>query len=116
MGWSRQGVEPMSNNWKVQRKEGRVAVKVPISLHLLDENDDPRTLDIVAENVSREGFRFSLNGAGEQIAYDFKIGREYEVTIQYARKKLKGIIAIVWKNDYYCGVRFVERERGWIVG
>jgi len=116
MGWSRQGVEPMSNNWKVQRKEGRVAVKVPISLHLLDENDDPRTLDIVAENVSREGFRFSLNGKDDPVPYDFKIGREYEVTIQYARKKLKGIIAIVWKNDYYCGVRFVERERGWIVG
>lgn len=106
----------MSNNWKVQRKEGRVAVKVPISLQLLDENDDSRTLDVVAENVSHDGFRFSLNGTNGQSPYEFKIGREYEVTIQYARKKLKGIIAVVWKNDYYCGVRFVERERGWIVG
>ncbi len=116
MGRYRQRVEQMSNNWKVQRKEGRVAVKVPISLQLLDENDDPQTLDIVAENVSRDGFRFAVNGQEGPNAYEFKLGREYEVTIQYAKKKLKGIIAVVWKNDYYCGVRFVERERGWIVG
>jgi hypothetical protein len=106
----------MLNNWKIQRKEGRVAVQVPLLLDVLDEHDNPLELHLVAENVSRDGFRFSLNGQPEPLLFDFKVGREYEITIRYARKRLKGIIAVIWKNDLYCGVRFVERDKGWIVG
>ena len=48
--------------------------------------------------MSRDGFRFSLNGKDEPMPYELPNGREYEVTIQYAKMKLKGPIAVVWKS------------------
>ncbi|HOB53312.1 MAG TPA: hypothetical protein PK176_08965 [Acidobacteriota bacterium] len=104
----------MSNNWKVQRKEGRVSIRVPMTMEFMDEQDTIRSVAIIAENVSRKGFRFSFEDA-DNLPIEFKVGREYEVNLSFGRKKVKGIIAIVWKNGEMHGVSFVEREKGWVV-
>lgn len=105
----------MYNNWKIQRRDARVAVKVPMVLEVLDHGMAPHPLDIVAENISRDGFRFLLPEQGPE-AIQLVSGRDYEVRIAYAKKSIRGIIKIVWEKDGYMGVRFIEKERGWIVG
>jgi hypothetical protein len=104
----------MSNNWKIQRKEARVSIRVPMTMEFMDENDTIRSVAIVAENVSRDGFRFNFEEQ-DGAPFEFKVGREYEVSLAFGRRKVKGIISIVWKSADVHGVRFVEREKGWVV-
>jgi len=105
----------MNNNWKIQRRDARVAVKVPMVMEILDSGMAPHPIDIVAENISRDGFRF-LAPQVEEDSVKLVSGEEYEVRIGFAKKSIRGIIRIVWQKDGYMGVRFIERERGWIVG
>ena len=115
----------MVNNWKIQRKEGRVNVRVPVEIELFDGDCQERhVLKTFAENISSHGFRFLLqceNGDNEgeeqvtDLPEDFHVGKEYEVNIRYGGKQLKGIIKVVWKNHNVCGVHFEEREKGWLI-
>ncbi len=105
----------MVNNWKIQRKEGRVAVRMPITLELeTPDNDGFVVMESVAENISRDGFLLSIK-PDEEHPFNFQVGQQYPVHIRYGRKKLKATIRIMWTDTERYGVMFVEREKGWIV-
>lgn len=104
----------MEQSWKNFRKEKRVAVRVPVVMEVIGTKGQPGVLESFVEDISGHGFRLSLAGK-QPTPVHLSAGERYQIWISFSRNKLRGIIEVVWKNDDFCGVRFLEREKGWLV-
>jgi len=104
----------MIKNWGIQRKKGRVALAVPIIIEVIKDKGSPMIIDTVADDISRDGFRMSLDESVEKTVL-LEAGKEYRVVIMFGSQKINGLIKIMWKSKDQYGVHFVQRDKGWIV-
>jgi len=104
----------MVKSWGIQRKNSRVALSLPLRVEGQDTESPVKPFDTVAEDISRDGFRIRVNPE-EEPPGPLEAGRDYPVILVYGKRRLKAIIRIMWRNESHIGIRFVERDKGWII-
>lgn len=104
------------SSWKINRKEGRVAVKVPIRMEILGGPNVGKAhpFDAFAEDISRNGFRLYIP-PDTATPVELAAGCQYDVRIEFGNKRMNGMIQVVWVNETSYGIEFMERDKGWII-
>lgn len=104
----------MTPTASLHRRECRVPLRVPILLEVLAGGRLPLFFESVAEEISRSGFRLDL-GAEDQFPSALELKRAYRATVTFGGKALEAVIEFVWRRRERCGIRFLAREKGWII-
>jgi len=104
----------MAETVSLHRRECRVPLRVPILLEVLADSRLPCFFQSIAEDISRSGFRLDL-GAEDQFPAALELKRAYRATVTFGGKALEAVIEFVWRRRDRCGIRFLAREKGWII-
>jgi hypothetical protein len=104
----------MHNGWNLRRKEIRVAVSLPVFLEVDGEHCGLVIIESMAQDISRDGFRLDL-GALAVLPPGVQLGRAYPVTLTFGLKAIRAVVEFVWENNGRCGLRFVERDKSWLI-
>lgn len=104
----------MSQQWKVNRRERRVNISMPVSMEVVNDQGEKQSLESQAENLSCNGFRIRLPGNELQTA-QFRVGEEYVVRLSYYKQKVRGVVQVIWCNPEACGFRFIDHGGGWLI-
>ena len=103
----------MSNNWKVKRKEGRVALSFPMRLEILSPEPICH-IEGTADDISRDGFHFRwpMDTLDPPMATR---DTEMSVRLHWANRTLQARVRVVRCELAGLGFQFLERDKGWVI-